>query len=424
MERKTKYALPWIIYLGSLMGFGLTQFILRGIGVEFRMWVQALLWALAFLFPALLIGYYLTRIKYKVVAVVLTVLYAVLAVILFLAGFVYFLVTAPTEHDIGSGMLCVAEQSDGDTTNYTYWDKISLFGRKQFEWDEERDIQLLEEKYKMQFEKKSGAYMTEKYPMAAVHILGYPTVSGSEVTDNLIKNVETYYFNKTYEAEGFRTEWSENRLIVKSEAELKRASKEAAKMISDALEDPIFEKFPGVLQVQIEIKENKSVCSLNFSGRKKSANEENGGDYYTEAENVEKTLEETYHALLYSLEESERMNQITQDNEEENKNYANRVEEAYDYLYENELSKQFTTSEKTYNAKGNFYAILGGDTAAYVNENDIPYEVTVVYDRVSDDGESLLFVMYKKYNEKSDTAAGYSVNTEEGKIEAYDVPWY
>ena len=80
MERKTKYALPWIIYLGSLMGFGLAKFILRGIGVEFRMWVQALLWALAFLFPALLIGYYLTRIKYKVVAVVLTVIYAVLAV--------------------------------------------------------------------------------------------------------------------------------------------------------------------------------------------------------------------------------------------------------------------------------------------------------------------------------------------------------
>ncbi|MFQ7553101.1 MAG: hypothetical protein ACLRMZ_25975 [Blautia marasmi] len=41
-------------------------------------------------------------------------------------------------------------------------------------------------------------------------------------------------------------------------------------------------------------------------------------------------------------------------------------------MYENELSKQFTTSEKTYNAKGNFYAILGGDTAAYANKNDIP----------------------------------------------------
>lgn len=424
MERKTKYALPWIIYLGSLMGFGLAKFILRGIGVEFRMWVQALLWALAFLFPALLIGYYLTRIKYKVVAAVLTVIYAVLAVIVFLAGFVYFLLKSPEEHDIGSGMLCVEEPSGGDSSDYTYWDKISFFGRKQFEWDEERDIKLLEEKYNMQFEKKSGAYMTEKYPMAAVHILRYPTVSGSEVADDFIENIETYYFKETYEAEGFRTEWSENHLIMKSEAELKQVSKEAAKMISDAIEDPIFEKFPGTLQVQIEIKGSKSVCSLNFSGKKKSANEERGGDYYTDAENVEETLEETYNALLYSLEENDRMDQITQDTEEENKNYANRVEEAYDYLYENELSKQFTTSEKTYNAKGNFYAILGGDTAAYANKNDIPYEVTVVYDRVSDDGESLLFVMYKKYNEKSDTAAGYSVNAEEGKIEEYDVPWF
>ena len=55
MERKTKYALPWIIYLGSLLGFVLARFILRGIGVEFRLWVQALFWALVFLFPALLI---------------------------------------------------------------------------------------------------------------------------------------------------------------------------------------------------------------------------------------------------------------------------------------------------------------------------------------------------------------------------------
>ena len=84
MERKIKYALPWIIYLGSLLGFVLARFILRGIGVEFRLWVQALFWALVFLFPALLIGYYLTRIKYKVLAVVLTVIYAVLAVIVFI----------------------------------------------------------------------------------------------------------------------------------------------------------------------------------------------------------------------------------------------------------------------------------------------------------------------------------------------------
>ena len=146
----------------------------------------------------------------------------------------------------------------------------------------------------MQFEKRSGAYMTEKYPMAAVHILRYPTVSGSEVADDFIENIETYYFKETYEAEGFRTEWSENHLIMKSEAELKQVSKEAAKMISDAIEDPIFEKFPGTLQVQIEIKGSKSVCSLNFSGKKKSANEERAGDYYTDAENVEETLEETY----------------------------------------------------------------------------------------------------------------------------------
>ena len=100
------------------------------------------------------------------------------------------------------------------------------------------------------------------------------------------------------------------------------------------------------------------------------------------------------------------------------------MERSYDLLYEKKLSEQYTTSEKTYNAKGNFYAIVGGDIAEYENEADRPYEVTVVYDRVSDDGKSLLFVMYKKYHEKSDTATGYSVDLDAEKVEEYDVPWF
>ena len=35
------------------------------------------------------------------------------------------------------------------------------------------------------------------------------------------------------------------------------------------------------------------------------------------------------------------------------------MESSYDFLYENELSKQYTTSEKMYNAKGNFYTDIG-----------------------------------------------------------------
>ena len=163
----------------------LARFILRGLGLSSDCGCRPCsgLW---FPFPALLIGYYLTRIKYKVLAVVLTVIYAVLAVIVFIGGFVYFLLTSPSEHDIGLGMICVAEQSGGYTTGYTYWDKISFFGRRQFEWDEERDIRLLEDKYGMEFAENSGAYVTEKYPQIAVHILGYPTVSGSGLSDDFI----------------------------------------------------------------------------------------------------------------------------------------------------------------------------------------------------------------------------------------------
>ena len=211
---------------------------------------------------------------------------------------------------------------------------------------------------------------------------------------------------------------------MKNESEMKQASKEAAAMISDAMEDSIFKKFTGVLQVQIEVKENKRICSLYFGGESESSDLEKRGDYYADAENTEKTLAQTYNELLQSMEESERIEQITEDTEDENKKYFDRMERSYDLLYEKKLSEQYTTSEKTYNAKGNFYAILGGDIAEYENEADRPYEVTVVYDRVSDDGKSLLFVMYKKYHEKSDTATGYSVDLDAEKVEEYDVPWF
>ena len=150
---------------------------------------------------------------------------------------------------------------------------------------------------------------------------------------------------------------------MKNESEMKQASKEAAAMISDAMEDSIFKKFTGVLQVQIEVKENKRICSLYFGGESESSDLEKRGDYYADAENTEKTLAQTYNELLQSLEESERIEQITEDTEDENKKYFDRMERSYDLLYEKKLSEQYTTSEKTYNAKGNFYAILGGDTA-------------------------------------------------------------
>lgn len=60
-----------------------------------------------------------------------------------------------------------------------------------------------------------------------------------------------------------------------------------------------------------------------------------------------------------------------------------------------------------YNAKGNFYATMEEGIETYQGTADVPYEVTVVYDRVSDDGQSHMFIQYKIYSTSEGTGYGF-----------------
>lgn len=63
----------------------------------------------------------------------------------------------------------------------------------------------------------------------------------------------------------------------------------------------------------------------------------------------------------------------------------------------------------------------------YQGTADVPYEVTVVYDRVSDDGQSHMFIQYKIYSTSEGTVTDfglrYYVNMYTGEVRAEEVPW-
>lgn len=71
-------------------------------------------------------------------------------------------------------------------------------------------------------------------------------------------------------------------------------------------------------------------------------------------------------------------------------------EGAYEKLYETTFEPNGDKYECTYNAKGNFYAILeeGKETK---DGNELNTKRTVVYDRISKNEKCLLFVAYKEY---------------------------
>ena len=103
------------------------------------------------------------------------------------------------------------------------------------------------------------------------------------------------------------------------------------------------------------------------------------------------------------------------------------VEDAYQYLYDKVLSLSYSSSSPQYNAKGNFYAVLETGTGTYEEQENVPYTIEVVYDRISDDGESYMFNFYKIYEtdegDITDFGLRYLVNKYSGEITAEEVPW-
>lgn len=103
-----------------------------------------------------------------------------------------------------------------------------------------------------------------------------------------------------------------------------------------------------------------------------------------------------------------------------------KVEDAYHKLYEEVLAMSYPTSKDCYNAKGNFYALLKDGVTEYKGER-VPYRITMVYDRMTDDMNWHMFVNYREYTTKEGTVTEfgleYYVNIDTGEIKAEEVPW-
>lgn len=103
------------------------------------------------------------------------------------------------------------------------------------------------------------------------------------------------------------------------------------------------------------------------------------------------------------------------------------IEDAYQYLYDKVLSLSYSSSSPQYNAKGNFYAVLETGTGSYHEQENVPYTIEIVYDRISDDGKSYMFNFYKIYEtaegDITDFGLRYLVNKYSGEITAEEVPW-
>lgn len=146
------------------------------------------------------------------------------------------------------------------------------------------------------------------------------------------------------------------------------------------------------------------------------------GNYFFKAMSIWKAPAQSYvEAQKEKAEEA-----AGNENQEENGVYET-IEDAYQYLYDEVLSLSYSSSSPQYNAKGNFYAVLETGTGTYHTQENVPYTIEIVYDRISDDGESYMFNFYKIYETDNgavtDFGLRYLVNRYSGKITAEEVPW-
>lgn len=97
------------------------------------------------------------------------------------------------------------------------------------------------------------------------------------------------------------------------------------------------------------------------------------------------------------------------------------VEGAYQQLYEEVFEPLGMTYESRYNAKGNFYAVLSSGEVMSSDEETETVQ-SVVYDRISANGECYLFVHYITYYDENGVESStaicntYAVNMENGVV--------
>ena len=216
-----------------------------------------------------------------------------------------------------------------------------------------------------------------------------------------------------------------------------QCAQEVTGMISCLTQDSLLE---GISQRNI-----LTIVFEQINGVKNSLKlyfDENGKNYvnyisYTNTEYMVGEMEKAFsiqrqndETIFLGAEEEWEDDILTEDPEEEN-NTADWIaaaekdlstpEGAYKKLYETVFEEQDWAYETSYNAKGNFYGILGV-TEEEFQGNLVPVRWTVVHDRVSQNGECILFVAYRIYlkEDGGELSTGientYAVNMKTGEV--------
>lgn len=432
------------LYLGissiAYVGFGAAFFNLRSLltkwEIEYRFWLSALGYILLIMIPMVLIVLWICfgfstvirrrteqelsvrgcRIAQAAVLVAFSVL---CAGILFFAG-IFGLFTMHEERITEDGTLQVMYGGfPGESYGYEY-DKVSFWGRKPSSGLAARD--MLEEKYHCSFEIYRGAmdigwlyFIPENDPELSVTVYDVAQKDDDYVecylADLFSKGRQELKLTSESNMATFETSHNEFFLYQTDRPENRKIlAHDGAVLISYALDQMSHDDnapcHEGVLHLVLTSDDgNRQSIRLLFGESEELQASGFHPAAYTIEGNVYQRLMELPVMPRESVEDStadensEEAEYPEETAEEEEPSWDTEIKRLAKLVYDDQLAETENHFEMTYNAKGNPYAILGGEEKELPNGQTIQTRRTLVYDRTSQNGKCELFVYYvEKYD--------------------------
>lgn len=412
-----------LLCLTACAAYVITAAQMSGQGSSYRSWIQLLFYiGIGLLLPTLLFGTFSIAIRYlaaqgmnRNLYVVMQTISAVLYGIFMLAACLVVLVKGfllETERRTPEGFL-VGEEESWDSHGFTtYYTEYDLFTRKEYVPTAEIVRHEMERKYGLAIE--IAPESLEKRGIAVTYHMKETEETGLIFRANPYRlmtfeddYVQVRADRGLREAAALICPWPELRsgsfeedisigglmdttvLVCMSREDALECAKAGAALIERVLQDPFYEKWEARLSIRcIEGSDSVEPVELPFGG-------EAGGRYADWSLIYKKLLDQyEWNGTIpdHTAEEGETVPGIVY---ETSPFY---VEGAYKVLYDTLFAPEGFPYETTYNAKGNFYAVLG-ESSGMITGSKETYDTreTVVYDRESKNGKCHLFVHYMEY---------------------------
>lgn len=418
----------WMGYVVFWCFFFVIKQSIEAKGMEYRLWVEFLGYAIIWCVPVFLMGYGIvlfikkgSKGKFVLFFTFIFYLFAA-AVATFVVG-VYALFNIKQENIMSDGTILVRVSDFPNESIKYYCEPVSIFARRRIDWTPERDASLLEGKYQVPFEvvtQENGEQIirSKEEPKVIVEVW-----NKDPVEDNYVDNYKNLIIAQTIENKQIKTPFFDSNLntgresgivnytfICESKEDAEEVSKTIATMVQELMKRPIFEEYGENLYCQLKMKLGYTDIFFELGNRSFRDQDTPAMDYYADSKLVLEKILDYYEEdpEVYSTEEEftneseeytyeyreEKTEEFTEGIIELDQEYSGDqwLIEVYETIYQDVFEKEGKILEFEFNAKGQMYVSFG-------MENSI--RNTLVYDRESKNGKCYLVAYYEEHYDEN-----------------------